>query len=116
MKKTDGLYSIEYLRDRFDYDPETGAITYRTGFKVGKSATYLHSLGYLKVSVKSQETGAVAFLSAGRVAWALYYGRHAPADMDIDHINNDRADNRLANLQCITHSENCARREARKRA
>ena len=45
----------------------------------------------------------VRFL-AHRVAWALATGSWPPECMD--HINGDRADNRLANLRCVSQGEN----------
>jgi len=41
---------------------------------------------------------------AHRVVWALAHGQW-PVD-EIDHINGDRADNRLVNLRSVTGAEN----------
>lgn len=43
---------------------------------------------------------------AHRVAWALHHGRWP--DGEIDHINHDASDNRIANLRDCTHAENLA--------
>lgn len=39
-----------------------------------------------------------------RVLWAYIHG--AWPDGDLDHINGDKADNRLENLRVVTHAEN----------
>ena len=41
---------------------------------------------------------------AHRVFWALHYGQWP--DGDIDHINGNRQDNRIANLRSVTRMEN----------
>ncbi len=41
---------------------------------------------------------------AHRVAWAMYYGVWPSGN--IDHINGNRLDNRIANLRCVTKGEN----------
>jgi hypothetical protein len=40
-----------------------------------------------------------------RIIWETYIGE-IPDEMEIDHINTIRNDNRLDNLRCITHKEN----------
>jgi hypothetical protein len=45
---------------------------------------------------------------AHRLAWLYVYGRFP--QMDTDHINCDKADNRIANLREATRSENSANR------
>jgi hypothetical protein len=51
-------------------------------------------------------------LPAHRVVWAIHRG--VWPDGEIDHINGDRADNRISNLRDVTRSEN-ARNAAKPR-
>lgn len=37
----------------------------------------------------------------------IYFNGDIPEGMEIDHINGDRADNRLSNLRAVTHKDNC---------
>lgn len=48
--------------------------------------------------------GVYARMLAHRVAWAMWTGEH-PKDQ-IDHINGDRADNRIANLRDVSQTQN----------
>jgi hypothetical protein len=43
-----------------------------------------------------------------RLAWLLHFGRW-PSEF-IDHINGDRADNRIANLRDVPHAANMRNR------
>lgn len=43
------------------------------------------------------------------LVWSAFNGQEVPEGMIIDHINCDRTDNRIENLQCITYSENTQR-------
>jgi hypothetical protein len=49
---------------------------------------------------------------AHRVAWAIHFGAW-PA-LEIDHINGDRADNRISNLRDVSHAENMKNRRKAK--
>lgn len=42
---------------------------------------------------------------AHRIVWALVHGQD-PGDLQIDHINGDRSDNRIENLRLATNTEN----------
>ena len=66
----------------------------------GKEAfTYLGVHGYLRGSIKPKT------FTAHRVAWAIFHGTW-PSE-NIDHINGNRADNRMSNLRDVPNLENC---------
>jgi hypothetical protein len=88
-----------------DYDAETGVLTWKprgvSGWDkrwAGKPAFNCHWNGY-RVGVLLGRRS----IGAHRVAFKLVHGFDAP---EIDHINGDRADNRIANLRSVTTTEN----------
>lgn len=86
-----------------DYEPESGRFIWkvRSGkASPGKIAGTAHSCGYWQINVG----GKVQL--AHRLAWFMSYGEW-PAS-DIDHINGDKRDNRIANLRLASRSENMA--------
>lgn len=86
------------LLEEFSYDPETGIITKRkTGKAVGAKRN-----GYLYIRIRGEK------IFSHRVAYYLGTGKE-PSEV-IDHINGDRADNRLNNLRDVRHSFNSANR------
>lgn len=93
---------IERLNELLAYDPATGRLTWkltRNGrIKAGDRAGCLGRLGYFCVCIDFVQYGS------HRVGWALHTGSW-PAG-DIDHINGNRADNRIANLRDVPRAEN----------
>lgn len=93
----------EYLRETFDYSPCTGELvwkvwrggTAKVGTVAGKAKG---SHGYGRVSIYGRHQ------SIHRIIWLWWYGEW-PYE-DIDHINGDRKDNRIANLRTCTRREN----------
>ncbi len=94
--------TAERVRELFNYDPETGFLTWRATtsnrVKVGDRAGCLRADGYWYIKVDGVMYGA------HRVIWLLVYGAW-PSDQT-DHINGNRGDNRLGNLRECTVSEN----------
>lgn len=45
----------------------------------------------------------------GRLVYAWFHGE-VPANMDVDHIDNNKFNNNISNLQLLTRRENLARR------
>lgn len=95
----------EALRQNLSYDPETGVFRWalpRSRVRVGQIAGYSTRDGY-----KGIEFNGKSYLQH-RLAWMYVYGEEI--DGEIDHINGDRADNRIANLRVVTRAQNCQNR------
>ena len=90
------------LKEKLHYNPDTGVFTRKIStcnkVKVGDIAGYIHTKGYILISLNSKK------YCAHRLAF-LYMGGEIPEE--VDHINHIRKDNRWFNLRAVTHNENC---------
>lgn len=94
MKHRKPTPSLELLRELFSYHPD-GYLVWRAS---GKRAGGNHGL-YTGVQVKGSK------FYAHRLIWAWHYGVLG-VDVDIDHINGSKRDNRIENLQELSHRDN----------
>ena len=81
-------------------------ITYIAGllYKNGKEIGHARKEGdYLRIQM------GVNKLTAHRFIWEMFNGK-IPEKHHIDHINGNRSDNRIENLQCITQDANNKRK------
>jgi hypothetical protein len=93
--------SIDELRALFVYEPATGALKWkkRTHWRMRDDlqAGTMAKHGYREIMFGGKK------YYVHRIAWAMTYGEWPS---EIDHINRDRLDNRLANLRQVTSSQN----------
>lgn len=102
--------TAELVREYLDYDENTGKLFWRkrpsrSRMPVGSEAGSLHQAGYIQVTFFANR------IYAHRLVWWWWYGEE-PADF-IDHINRNRADNRITNLRLATATENCQNTDAK---
>jgi|LakMenEpi03Aug12_release.lakeMendotaPanAssembly.Ray.scaffolds.fasta_scaffold1210331_2 hypothetical protein len=89
------------LKTLLDYDPEAGVFRRKTKWgrkNIGDEPGCLSPQGYWQIGLLGKT------YPAHRLAWLYYYG--VWPENDIDHINRNRADNRIVNLRAVTRSTN----------
>ena len=89
----------------FRYEPDgTLRWAYTRGARAQQGAVCgsTRADGYVATKINSRS------YKLHQLVWA--YHRGCWPTLDIDHINGDKADNRIENLRECTHAENCANR------
>jgi hypothetical protein len=102
-RESPGVPTHERLKELADYDPETGVFTWRASrprARKGAIAGTKRPDGYWAIAIDCK------LCYAHRLAWLYMTGKWPTAD--IDHINGNKSDNRIANLRQATRSQNKA--------
>jgi len=103
----------EYLQSILDYNKDTGVFTWKHRDDVrpewntkfaGKEAGGINNMGYLTISIKNKK------YLCHRIAMTYCYG---VMPEQVDHINGNRADNRLVNLRSVNNYINSRNQKLR---
>lgn len=105
------IYTLDFWKDIQDFEglyqvSNTGQVKSLRNNKILKPGKT--SDGYLQVTL-SKNGEAKCFLIHRLVAEAFLPNEEELPE--VDHINNDKADNRICNLQWISHVENLRKKE-----
>lgn len=96
------VISAERVAEVLRYDPDSCMFTWACdrpgGAKAGDEAGHLHSTGYRYIGIDGRR------YRAHRLAWLIVHGQ-MPAG-EIDHINGNPGDNRIANLRDVPRGVN----------
>ena len=101
MKEEKYGITQDFLRERYDYDPE-GYLIARYNLapnclKGTRAGRNIHKSGYHRTFIKGQE------YPVHRLVYIWHYGY---PQHEIDHIDNDKLNNRIENLRDVTHGDN----------
>jgi hypothetical protein len=96
------MLTQERLKEVLEYDPASGNFIWKKRISircsVGEIAGKLGPQGYVLIGIDKKQ------YRAHRLVW-LYFFAKFPTE-DLDHINGNRADNRLNNLREVSRSVN----------
>lgn len=99
------LPSQDKVRERLDYDADTGILVWRSSprlWNIGRRAGAKPGYdGYIRIYFSDYGT-----FTAHRLAWIHACGEFDYERFELDHINGVRSDNRLCNLRLASHTQN----------
>ena len=103
--------SQEFLQKNYEYDPSDKVRPLKRRFDASRGWVKAgHRIGSLKVNEyrgnyrQVQANIGGTFYTVSKLVWKYHNGTE-PSGV-IDHINGDSTDNRIENLQDITHQQN----------
>lgn len=99
------------LEEFFVFNPDDGRFRWLNSsgrVASGQRAGSLRKDGYRVL--RFPHDGRRFYLMEHRAAWIMVHGS-IPPDLEIDHINRDRSDNRITNLRLATRADNARYRK-----
>lgn len=108
-KKPEDVLDVKDLTEFLDYNKESGVFVWKVKTRnknIGDVAGNTNWRGYTSIWIN----GNVYY--AHRIAWAICNGEWPPKD--VDHINENKSDNRICNLRSASRSENMLNRSKNK--
>ncbi len=91
------MITQERLKDVLNYDSESGIFTWKKktnrNILIGSVAGAGHSGGYITISIDGKR------YYAHRLAWLYVYGTWP--DSQIDHVDNNKINNKISNLRDV---------------
>lgn len=108
------MITAEYARERLAYCALSGTLRWRRRDDVvpqwntryaGTNAGTFDGKKYLSVRLDGRR------YQAHRLAWLIFHGE---TPEEVDHVNNDGTDNRIANLRAATRRQNMWNRSVRR--
>jgi hypothetical protein len=85
------------VESRLIYSPQSGLFRWANGPRKGMLAGSISDSGYRMIHLAGKN------YRAHRLAHLIHYGFEP---IEVDHINQDKLDNRICNLQAVTRTEN----------
>lgn len=112
--------TLEYLRECFTYNAETGLLIWNVRpsrhFPNNNDGGFNTRFSHRNAGTKLRDHLAVQVAGdkhyVHRIGWALHYGQYP--DGPLDHINGNGFDNRIVNLREVSHEDNTHNQKIRK--
>tara|TARA_R110002012_G_scaffold288082_1_gene480663 strand:+ start:95 stop:595 length:501 start_codon:yes stop_codon:yes gene_type:complete len=104
MTKSRPLPKLEIVKEKLNYNPETGVFTWKVRptnggiVEPGDVAGTVHKQGYRRIGINK------VYYAAHRLAWLLVH-KEDPGEMTVDHKNKQKDDNRISNLRLLTQAK-----------
>lgn len=96
------MITQEYIKEILEYNRETGQFSWLIPVKKKSKDGYAGKVervsGYRRIGINGK------YYAAHRLAWLYIYGDWP--DGVIDHLNQDKLDNRIENLRSVTVAQN----------